>query len=243
MSSVKDGDWEGTLRDLTSREKEVGGTHYLIVQREADRIAYAAMIPIGRLLPIWCAQRDASAMLIRGRRTRRTKNHAMNGSSPTLWLHDDGAPAVHEALWDDPEVRDLASLSLTARFGIADAGRDDTFADLPIAEDRSFGSDEPALMLGMRSYVRRDPRVRRAVIKRAGGRCERPGCRTRCRYLGFLDVHYVLGAAKSDRVSNCVGICPNCHREAHVAPPSEASALNEVLLDVAQKARAKHLGR
>jgi predicted HNH restriction endonuclease len=68
------------------------------------------------------------------------------------------------------------------------------------------------------SGIERDPRVRAAVRARSGRRCERPGCNAARGYAGFFDVHHILEAENSDRVWNCVTLCPNCHREAHFAP-------------------------
>ena len=81
---LDDGDWEGTIRSKVARETSRGATHLLAVQRSGDEIVYAAAIPLPAVLPIWTAQRDISTALALG-----GKNHAMNGSSPTLWLSDD----------------------------------------------------------------------------------------------------------------------------------------------------------
>jgi len=216
---VRSNDWEGTLRALVERARSEGATHFLIVQREGKQITYAALVPISGLVAIWCAQRDISKSLIaQGRLGRRKKNHAMNGSSPTLWLRDDKAPEVAAALWDHAGVRDLARLAVVTTMGNPQAGLDDTFDDMPGVDYSLLGSDGAPLMARTRSYVKRDQRVRRAVLQRARGKCEREGCGTARGYRGFLDVHHILGAEKSDRVWNCVAICPNCHREAHAAP-------------------------
>ncbi|QHF00098.1 hypothetical protein PMA4326_000280 [Pseudomonas syringae pv. maculicola str. ES4326] len=79
------------------------------------------------------------------------------------------------------------------------------------------------------------PKVRKAVIDRCGARCERPGCGASRPYTGFLDVHHILGVEVSDRVSNCVALCPNCHRDAHFSESRDS--LNESLLRVAQLRR------
>jgi hypothetical protein len=66
-------------------------------------------MPLSELVAIWIAQRDASKRLIdAGRLSRRKKNQAMNGVSPTIWLQDDRAPEVAQALWGNPAVEDLA---------------------------------------------------------------------------------------------------------------------------------------
>lgn len=68
------------------------------------------------------------------------------------------------------------------------------------------------------SYVR-DPEVRAWVRKEANGICE--GCNQPAPFekdgLPFLEVHHVKHLAKkgSDRISNAVALCPNCHRRCH----------------------------
>jgi 5-methylcytosine-specific restriction protein A len=109
---------------------------------------------------------------------------------------------------------------------------DDTFDDLAVSDPSELGADAPTRRTRLQSYVPRDPKVRAEVRRRAGGRCERPSCGESRPYRGFLDVHHVLGAAKSDRVNNCVAVCPNCHREAHYSP--EADAINAELLMIAK---------
>ena len=98
---------------------------------------------------------------------------------------------------------------------------EDSIDDLAGIDYGALGSDGAGRIRTVISGVRRDPRVRRAVLKRSNGRCERDDCRIRKNYSGFLDVHHILGAEKSDRVWNCVAICPNCHREAHASPKQE----------------------
>ena len=105
---------------------------------------------------------------------------------------------------------------------------DDSFDDLPGVDNSSFGSDGAPSVKKTFSGVKRDPRVRREVIKRSNRVCERSGCGAQRNYLGFIDVHHILGAVKSDRVWNCVALCPNCHREAHYAP--DRKKINKQLL-------------
>ena len=84
----------------------------------------------------------------------------------------------------------------------------------------------------IRSEVQRDAKVRKAVLARAAG-CERPECGANRPFAGILDVHHILGVEKSDRVWNCVALCPNCHREAHFAPNAEE--INSELLTIAMR--------
>lgn len=218
LPKVINEDWEGTLNAKVNREVAEGVSHSLFIQREIDNsISYAALVPQSALVEIWCAQRDVSnALIAKGKLGRRKKNHAMNGSSPTLWLNDDNAPEVTQALWGDPRVKDLNKLK--SHFEEAQQIRvDDTFDDLPGIDFSLIGSDGGTVRVSMRSNVKRDPRVRSAVILRAQGKCERGGCGAIRDFPGFLDVHHILGIEKSDRYWNCVALCPNCHREAHAA--------------------------
>jgi hypothetical protein len=102
---------------------------------------------------------------------------------------------------------------------------DDSFDDL---DGSMAGSDGAKAFKKTVSGVKRDAKVRRLVIERCKRVCERTGCKAYRKYLGFIDVHHILGAAKSDRVWNCVALCPNCHREAHYAP--ERKNINRELL-------------
>ena len=94
----------------------------------------------------------------------------------------------------------------------------DSMDDLPGIDYALLGSDGAKRIRQITSGVKRDPKVRRAVLKRSRGACERDRCGIERPYGGFLDVHHILGAERSDRVWNCVALCPNCHREAHAAP-------------------------
>lgn len=95
---------------------------------------------------------------------------------------------------------------------------DDTYDDMPLSDYSQIGSDGAAITSSLRSNIKRDRLVRLAVLQRAKGKCERNDCGESRDYEGFLDVHHILGAAKSDRYWNCVALCPNCHREVHAAP-------------------------
>lgn len=133
--------------------------------------------------------------------------------------------------------RHLVSLSGKAgrgRVGLRYRDQDDSWDDL--GSDQ-IGSDGAPKQNRRISGVRRDPRVRARVVKRSKGICEREGCGGARNFLGFLDVHHILGVVKSDRIWNCVALCPNCHREAHYAPNQKA--LNAQLLRYAQKNSAR----
>jgi 5-methylcytosine-specific restriction protein A len=228
---LRENDWEGTLRFIVERDRQHGITHNLIIQRDGAAIVFAALIPRDALMPIWLHQRDVSNDLQqRGLMKSITKNHAMNGSSPTIWLQDDRTPDAHEVsdvLWAWPGVVDLSKLD-----SVDSGSADDTFDDCPGVEYSTLGSDGAPRRPVVRSEVKRDPRVRRAVLDRVLG-CETKGCGAHRDYPGFLDVHHILGVEKSDRVWNCVALCPNCHREAHFAP--DADDLNTQLLKYAEQ--------
>lgn len=221
---LDEGDWEGTIRKKVARQLGKGATHLLGVQRSGSEIVYAAAIPLSEVLAIWIAQRDISTALGFG-----GKNHAMNGSSPTLWLSDDQAPSVAAALWTHAGVRDLAQ----ARTRAQTASVDDSVDDLPEANYTSLGSDGALRVERIVSGVPRDPRVRDAVRLRSKNTCERAGCGAHRPYAGFIDVHHILGAENNDRYWTCVALCPNCHREAHMSP--DRAQINGELLSFARQ--------
>ena len=66
----------------------------------------------------------------------------------------------------------------------------------------------------------RDPKVKAWVLKSANGICEL--CNSAAPFLKqdgipYLEVHHVLPLSEggSDRVSNTVAVCPNCHMRFH----------------------------
>jgi 5-methylcytosine-specific restriction protein A len=76
-----------------------------------------------------------------------------------------------------------------------------------------------------KSYVR-DPVVRAWVRQQADGKCEGCGAPAPFEKDGkpFLEVHHVkhLSQEGSDRPSNAVALCPNCHRRCHHSSDREA---------------------
>jgi predicted restriction endonuclease len=82
-----------------------------------------------------------------------------------------------------------------------------------------LGSDTPDYALSEKWLYCRNQKVRKAVLKRAKGKCEfcaKPG------FLGpngkpYLETHHVIFLAKegADRTTNVIALCPNDHREAH----------------------------
>lgn len=223
MMKIKDDDWDGSIRDKVARTASHGATHSLLVQAVGPQILHAARIPLDAILPIWKQQRIVSDRLIKsGVLGRQHKNHAANGNSPTLWLQDDRMPDAHkvaDVLWNYQGVINVAALPDVSPTSLVPV--DDTFDDI-VVDYSHFGSDGAPRTRVQRSSVRRDPRVRKIVLDRAKGKCERESCEAKRGWPGFLDVHHILGVETSDRVWNCVALCPNCHRESHFSPNGEA---------------------
>ena len=235
-----DGDWDKTLQSIAERDAREGVSHTLALQRQGQRMVFAALVPSDQLPGIWQRQREVSVGLIaQGLMGRTKKNHATNGDSPTLWLHDvrtDDSSAVPDVLWQWPGVIDVNSFEVDESSPAAIS--EDSWDDLPGVDHRSLGSDGAQKRSAWRSYYPRSKDVRVEVIKRSGGACERRSCGAGRPFQGFLDVHHILGAEKGDRVWNCVALCPNCHREAHYAP--DADAINTELLAFAAQFEPGH---
>lgn len=73
----------------------------------------------------------------------------------------------------------------------------------------------------------RDQGVKSWVLRHSNGVCE--GCGGRAPFVGidgapFLEVHHMkpLADGGSDRISNAVALCPNCHRRCHSSVDREA---------------------
>jgi 5-methylcytosine-specific restriction protein A len=213
-------DWDATLDFIAERAAANGVTHSLFVQDSAEGIEFAVLVPSDQVPAIWQRQRQVSAEIIAaGQNGRGAKNHAENGSSPTIWLQDDrkpSTPAVAAVLWNWPGIINVLALPANG-----DAVGDDSLDDLPI-DAGLWGRDNGERYTAVRSGYRRDQKVRTAVIERANGKCERDACGANRPYSGFLDVHHILGVGISDRAWTCVALCPNCHREAHFAPDRDA---------------------
>ncbi len=220
--------WRETLENIVHRAQR-RATHFLIVQADEDQIVLAALIPVGALSEIWHRQREVSQGLAdAGKLGRIRKNHAENGKSPTLYLRDERGPGregIGAVVWSWPGVVNILAGEPRSRLTVVN----DTFDDLPGLDP---GRDAGTRFKIARSGFRRDDAVRRQVLLRSGGCCERAGCGERRAYPGFLDVHHVMGIENSDRVWTCVALCPNCHREAHFAP--EREEINEMLRIYAQ---------
>jgi 5-methylcytosine-specific restriction protein A len=232
LSNVDGNQWNEALTARLRRATENGATHLLLVQNAGTRLVQLAAIPMAAVLPIWRLQRAESRRLIAAGSIPRQKNHAENGRSPTLWLRDINAPSVAAALWDFPGVRDLATLEPNLPDAAAAPVIDDVYDDLTL-----LGRDATIPRFRTVAGFPRNPRVRASVLRLAGYRCERPNCTAVRDYPGALDSHHILGIQQSDRVTNCVALCPNCHRDAHLHPDHEG--LNAVLLEIARRRSAR----
>ena len=225
LAKIKNGDWEGSLRQKIERERSHGITHFLFVQGENSSIVYAALVPLSELLPIWIAQRDISARLIeQAQLDRRRKNHAMNGSSPTLWLQDHRAPQVAAALWNHPGVRDLARIEPMAPLRLPE--------EVPSGSSYIEGSVQRILV----NRYERDPCAREECIRRYGITCFLCGFDFVAVYgdvmAGFTHVHHLnpLSSVGTDYQvdpdRDLRPVCPNCHAVLHRREP--AYSLDEV---------------
>jgi hypothetical protein len=141
LANIKNGDWIGSLQAKVHRETKRGITHLLFVQRDDADIKYAALVPLSDLVAVWTEQRDISQRLIdQGKLGRRKKNHAMNGTSPTLWLQDDkGGQEVADALWKHNGVRNLAAMQVFAVLAPEEANwatRSEILSYVPRPDDR-----------------------------------------------------------------------------------------------------------
>lgn len=82
------------------------------------------------------------------------------------------------------------------------------------------GSKQPATTTSQVVQYKRDPLVKAWVLRQADGACECCGQDAPFETTDgqpFLEVHHVrkLAEGGSDRTSNAVAICPNCHRALH----------------------------
>ncbi len=88
------------------------------------------------------------------------------------------------------------------------------------------GQLEPKKGLTARSDFIRDARVVHYVLQEANGICEccdRESPFLKNNGVPYLEVHHLkrLSRNGSDRVTNAVGVCPNCHRELHYGVEAE----------------------
>lgn len=87
----------------------------------------------------------------------------------------------------------------------------------------------------------RDAAVVAYVLRKAEGKCEcclQPAPFTKPNGLPYLEVHHVkrLASGGSDKISNAVSVCPNCHRELHHGANSTDLA-NSLFLNIGRLVR------
>ncbi len=82
------------------------------------------------------------------------------------------------------------------------------------------GVSKPNKIKTLTTQYERDALVREWVLNNASGICE--CCKQKAPFISdtglpFLEVHHLrqLSEAGSDKISNAVALCPNCHRELH----------------------------
>lgn len=120
-------------------------------------------------------------------------------------------PATSEpVLCDSPESLERESSRL---FGEASS-------DVP------SGQEAPARQERSTEQFVRDAAVVAYVQREAGGNCEccmQPAPFKKSNGLPYLEVHHVkrLASGGSDKISNAVAVCPNCHRELHHGAKSD----------------------
>jgi len=213
MAKAPGGDWVGGIRTMMSRHRKAGVTHMLFVQPELGSIRFAALVPVEAVHSVWASQRDIGDRMLAEGRTRR--NHAQNGSSPTLWLQNDDAPELSIALWSYPGVERLTGEVMRDGY-------------TPLTEEII---DEKRYMEGSCHRVvinayERDSSARAACIRHHGTRC------SICDFSfgdcygtaaeGFIEVHHLVPLSsighsyKVNPVEDLRPVCPNCHAVIHM---------------------------
>lgn len=217
LSRIKGNNWEGTLEEKVARERARGVSHFLFAQRSEHDIRRAALVPVSELVGIWVEQRDISSRLIRdGKLGKRTKNHAMNGSSPTIWLKDDrGGEEVANALWNHPGVRDIGQMALSNSPPMLPE-------EIPDPQRYIEGACQ---RVWVNSYER-DGEARQRCIDHYGAACFICGFDFGAAYgdtaAGFIHVHHLRPLASVGReyevnpVKDMCPVCPNCHAVIHI---------------------------
>ena len=95
---------------------------------------------------------------------------------------------------------------------------------IPLSEPK--GNKTPETLERVQKVYIRDPAVKAWVLQKSKGVCERCGENAPFLINGdtpYLEVHHVipLSLSGSDTISNCVALCPNCHRALHYSQNSE----------------------
>lgn len=108
----------------------------------------------------------------------------------------------------------------------------DQFEDTPPVENAA-----PKARDIKTTVYERDPRVRKAALKRADGYCERCGAKGFETSTGaiYLESHHIIPLSEDgpDHISNVIALCPNHHREAHYG--KDFIALRETMLAIIEE--------
>jgi 5-methylcytosine-specific restriction protein A len=94
------------------------------------------------------------------------------------------------------------------------------------------GYQSPVVVERLQKVFARDPRVKTWILQKSNGICESCGGNAPFYINGgipYLEVHHVvpLSLSGTDTISNCVALCPNCHRALHYS--QNAKELIEML--------------
>lgn len=111
----------------------------------------------------------------------------------------------------------------------------DDLSDIP------EGSDFPDRAKVISQVIKRDPRVRTFVLKRANGRCEHCGVRGFPTTNGgfYVEAHHIIYLSDSgrDTVDNVIALCPDHHRQAHYG--MDAESLEAEFINALKKLKKK----
>lgn len=138
-----------------------------------------------------------------------------DGAAPVLTPK--GEPAPGRVIWVNPESSELRVLiDLT---GEGTLENPEPFVDQFMVRGVSLEADVEMVERSGKVFSR-SPEVRRSVLIRAAGQCERcgiPGFPTEGGL--YLETHHVIPLSESGRDSteNVMALCPTCHRQAHFA--------------------------
>jgi 5-methylcytosine-specific restriction protein A len=110
---------------------------------------------------------------------------------------------------------------------------------------KPVGQNEPRKIRGSIDLFVRDAAVVAYVLREADGQCEcckNPSPFAKRNGLPYLEVHHVLPLASggSDRTSNAIAVCPNCHRELHHG--TKSAELVERLYSRIERLEREHAG-
>jgi hypothetical protein len=100
-----------------------------------------------------------------------------------------------------------------------------------------LGSDTPVRLSGTTSHYARNPAIRAAVMRRAGGKCELCGELSFVSNDGsrYLEAHHIIALANDgpDRMRNVIALCANHHREAHSG--LERETLEQRMIEIVEQ--------